>query len=255
MRHFCFMHNVMWRPKGTGTPWTLRHGEDFPADLHPFGSKVFYTPATTKANAAEHKFSPSSVVGIIVGYYLNPGGVWSKDYLVINLESALNGNASKHLPVLRVGKVYREKGLPVFPLKSNETAAQSTSSQIKDQGDDATQHTAEHENRPDPDTLPDGKYRPGAYIPENKLDPSCIPKGYEWQFGRITNICVSRRPPNVIPEAWNIMSKKQRKHAAEEWRKTNEPSSSSGDHGKESEKTARSDSPKAESGGGNPVGS
>ena len=184
----------------------MRHGEDFPADIHPFGSKVFYTPATTKANAAEYKFSPSSVAGIIVGYYLNPGGVWSKDYLVINLESALNGNVNKHLPVLRVGKVYREKGLPIFPLKSNET---------KDQGDDATQQTAEHESQPEPDVLPDGKYRPGAYISEDKLDPSCIPKGYEWQFGRITKICASRRPPNVIPEAWNIMSKKQRKQAAE----------------------------------------
>ena len=118
MRHFCFMHNVTWRATGTETPWMKRHGEDFPADLHPFGSKVFYTPATTKANAAEHKFSPSSVAGIIVGYFLNPGGVWSKDYLVINLETALNSNASKYLPVLRVGKVYRESGEPVFPLKN-----------------------------------------------------------------------------------------------------------------------------------------
>ena len=125
MRHFCFMHNVTWRPKGTETPWMKRHGEDLPADLHPFGSKVFYTPVTTKANAAEHKFSPSSVAGIIVGYYLNPGVVWSKDYLVINLETALNSDTTKYLPVLRVGKVFRESGLPVFPLKSREAGPPS----------------------------------------------------------------------------------------------------------------------------------
>ena len=84
--------------EGAEIPWKKRHGVDFPADLHPFGSRVFYTPATAKANAADRKFSPSSVAGIIVGYYLNPGGIWSKDYLVINLETATNNDASVYMP-------------------------------------------------------------------------------------------------------------------------------------------------------------
>ena len=221
------MYNVTWNPKGNEAPWTMRHGEDFPADLHPFGSKVFYTPATTKANAAEHKFSPSSVAGIIVGYYLNPGGVWSKDYLVINLETALNSDTTKYLPVLRVGKVFRESGLPVFPLKNRE--AEETSSHTQNQGEEAAQPPAERQPRPDPSISSDGKYRPGAYVPEDRFDPACVPKGYEWQFGRITKVRVTQRPLNVVPEAWNIMSKKQRKRAAEEWIKANEPRSSGGE--------------------------
>ena len=116
----------------------------FPQIFILFGAKVFYTPATTKANAAEHKFSPSSVAGILIGYHLNPGGEWSKDYFVINLETALNGNTTRYLPVLRVGKVFRESGPPVFPLKDREiqlTGAEppagEPSQQIQTQGVDA----------------------------------------------------------------------------------------------------------------------
>ena len=32
----CLMHNATWSGQGSETPWLKRHGQDFPADLHPF---------------------------------------------------------------------------------------------------------------------------------------------------------------------------------------------------------------------------
>ena len=110
MRHFCLMYNATWDYRGRGTPWMLRHGCDFPTGLHPFGCKVFYTPGTTKANAGEEKFSPSSVPGILVGYHFNPGGQWSKDFLVINLEAALNNGLAKGTPFCALGRSSTKKG-------------------------------------------------------------------------------------------------------------------------------------------------
>ena len=206
MRHFCFMHNVTWKPKENATPWKLRHGEDFPADLHPFGSKVFYTPATTKANGAEHKFSPSSVAGIIIGYHINPGGVLSKDYFVLNLETAMNSDCTKYMPTLRVGQVYREKGPPVFPLKRVETDDQTHCTE-------AAQSSAERKHGhdlDDPNIDSNGKYKPGSHVPKDKFNPAFVPKGYEWQLERITKVRTTQRTPDILPEVWNVMSKKQR---------------------------------------------
>ena len=163
MRHFCLMYNVTWKAKGNATPWKMRHGYDFQADLHPFGCKVHYTPGTTKANAGEDKFSPSSVPGILVGYHLNPGGIWSKDFLVINLEAAQSNGSARNTPVIRVGKVIRERGEPLFPMRTSEiehTDSRPTDVAVAppshDQEESVSRSNAEREHRPDRDDLPKG---------------------------------------------------------------------------------------------------
>jgi len=49
------------------------------------------------------------VPGIFLGFHTNPGGKWSKDCLVLDLEQAKVGDLNKYLHSFRVGEVYMKK--------------------------------------------------------------------------------------------------------------------------------------------------
>ncbi len=44
-------------------------------------------------------------------------------------------------------------------------------------------------------------------------DPTTLPPGYEMVLGRLTKKHASTRPPRVMPDMWNAMTKKQKRDA------------------------------------------
>ena len=107
------------RPQPDGSCWEKRHKEAFTGKRLPFGCLVDYYPtpksdrkkkkeekrdnrsAPAQSDDVEYdkeardetaKFDATSRPGIFLGYRMNSGGRWSKDYLVMDLQHLRNGN-------------------------------------------------------------------------------------------------------------------------------------------------------------------
>ena len=81
-RALCHGRNVSPAAFHGETPWKAKHGEKFQGRLIPFGSKVTFKPPVPKGA----KFAPRNEHGILAGYYLQPGGQWKGEYLVISFD-------------------------------------------------------------------------------------------------------------------------------------------------------------------------
>ncbi len=62
--------------EGEGEPRSRTHCSEIP-----------YKSAVSDPNGPGNKVGPSTKHGILVGYFMNLGGAWSKDYLVFDLET------------------------------------------------------------------------------------------------------------------------------------------------------------------------
>ena len=65
----------------------LRSGEPFHGELHPFGCEITYKYALKDQNSNDPKFGPSGKRGVLIGYHVNPGGKWSKDFQMLDMDS------------------------------------------------------------------------------------------------------------------------------------------------------------------------
>jgi hypothetical protein len=92
--------------------WNQRHGRGhFSGPKIHFGALVDFVPNVTKKKWAKRsKWNPKAILGVFVGYFLQPGHVWKGEYLMAALEdcaeidlrtSARNSDAK--LPVSRSG--------------------------------------------------------------------------------------------------------------------------------------------------------
>ena len=117
IRHYCFLHNVVSRAPGKPAPWELRFGTPFNGPLLAFGSEVSYKSAINDPSDGL-KFGPSSKQGVVVGYFMNPGGAWSKDFLVYDLETIQQNKDSRRIRVRRCGEVFQKRGIPSFPMRA-----------------------------------------------------------------------------------------------------------------------------------------
>ena len=80
---FTFLRNVREATHRGKTLYELRFGEKFNGPTIPFGAAVLHKPAET-ATSQNPKFGPRMKPGIFVGYFLNSGGKWSGDLLVVD---------------------------------------------------------------------------------------------------------------------------------------------------------------------------
>ena len=46
---------------------------------------------------------------------MNPGGAWSKDYLVFDLDTIRQNKDARRIRVRRCGEIFQKRGLPTFP--------------------------------------------------------------------------------------------------------------------------------------------
>ena len=80
---FC-MNDAICADDGVTTAYEAHIGEPFPGTAFPYGCGVFFKPAPTKYIPS--KASPRMSYGVFLGYRLAPGGKWTGEYLVADLE-------------------------------------------------------------------------------------------------------------------------------------------------------------------------
>ena len=95
------------RGKGGGRPWEKLRGSQFKGQRLPFGCLVDFMPSAARKESV-HKFSNPTEPGIMVGYFLQPGGCWSGDFPVLRV-SDLNvplSDFSMSIPTRRAREVF-----------------------------------------------------------------------------------------------------------------------------------------------------
>ena len=121
LRHYCFLYNVTKATNGEASPWEKRFGAPFTGPLIPFGAEISYKSVVADHNTSHgNKFGTSSRKGILVGYWVNPGGAWSKDYLVFDLDTIRQNKDARRIRVRRCGEIFQKRGLPTLPTKTME---------------------------------------------------------------------------------------------------------------------------------------
>ena len=103
--------------------WNLRHGKGhFDKPRLPFGCLVSFLPKPD-AVKAQPKFEPRANEGIIVGYSLHNGGIWSKEYQVFPLSYFEDYDYNKPRSMLNMTPIRTQEcklvGEVKFPLKPN----------------------------------------------------------------------------------------------------------------------------------------
>ena len=80
MTHHCFARNVGMN-QGESAYHKRHQAGHCTAKLVPFGALVEYLP-TPRPDTKKSAFEAKTSHGLLVGYFVQPGGKWSGDYLV-----------------------------------------------------------------------------------------------------------------------------------------------------------------------------
>ena len=84
IRYWCFAHNT--EVVNGDSAWNRRHGQgQFPHQVLPFGCTVDFLDKPEKVKGLD-KFETRASVGILVGYHLQPGGLWKNEWEVFRKE-------------------------------------------------------------------------------------------------------------------------------------------------------------------------
>ena len=114
--HHAFALNLAKRFDTGVVPWEARFGEPFTGLVVPFGAKVLYWH-NPKQNVPEtSKFSSTGVEGIFLGYHVQPGFIFKREYLVAPVHNAVQAIEDGTLKVIRAKRVELIEGQFVFPL-------------------------------------------------------------------------------------------------------------------------------------------
>ena len=115
-QHHAFALNLAKRFDTGVVPWEARFGESFTGLVVPFGAKVLYWH-NPKQNVPEtSKFSSTGVEGIFLGYHVQPGFIFKREYLVAPVHNAVQAIEDGTLKVIRAKRVELIEGQFVFPL-------------------------------------------------------------------------------------------------------------------------------------------
>jgi hypothetical protein len=83
MRFWCFAKNIAMI--NGDSAWNKRHGKGhFTGPKWPFGCRVSFMPTPSKLKELP-KGSPRMLVGLLVGYNLQPGGEWKGEFAIVPL--------------------------------------------------------------------------------------------------------------------------------------------------------------------------
>jgi hypothetical protein len=203
----------------------------------PFGAKIQFMPNPVKIKDLP-TFAGKHIAGVFLGWDADPGGKWSKSYIVISIEDAQGSNT--HNSRVHCIQRLREIETPTkitYPLYDIECAKMFIDKKASSW---PVESVADVEEPPDmPMHLKKG-YMIEAYVVGNiKFDKfdNRITRKYKG----------SKRPPHTWPEAWSLMTPKDKAKAILEHtrsveqyesaeapestlRSTRQPSSASGSH-------------------------
>ena len=75
------------------SPWYRKYDEHFQGKLFPFGCGVFFLPAASRY--VNSKAGPNMSYGIFLGYRLAPGGRWTGQYVVADIEDFIGKSMAR----------------------------------------------------------------------------------------------------------------------------------------------------------------
>ena len=111
--------------------YNLRHKKGHFAGLRiPFGAKVTFKPQPVKQKGIDiPKMADNTKTGVFLGYYLAPGGKWTNEYIVADLEEfvGMDLRVGRKVKTQRIQKIvnWDDKNV-VFPLKAAYERANHT---------------------------------------------------------------------------------------------------------------------------------
>ena len=235
LRRYCFLYNITKASNGSPSPWEKRFGTSFAGPRMAFGSLVSYKPAVgDKANTSADKFATSSKEAVLVGYFMNPGGAWSKDYLVLDLETMRQNKDCKRIRARRCGEVFQKRGLPTFPMENvgaqrdlvPDVAPQRVPEVLMVEPTPLSAERIVTSSTPPPVAVKFESgaeksekletYKAGQFVDKTVFDVSRVPTGYAYEEGRITRQnrrATSGRPEGMWPELWAMMTPKEKREA------------------------------------------
>ena len=112
--HFSFSLNIEKNEGEDLSAWQNRHkGHEFWGLKIPCGALCHFRPVQPKRDRLP-EFAPRAIPGLFLGYFLQPGGRWTGDYLVADLDDFRKG---RKVHVQRIKEVFEEEGEVVFPLR------------------------------------------------------------------------------------------------------------------------------------------
>ena len=255
-QHHAFALNLAKRFDTGVVPWEARFGESFTGLVVPFGAKVLYWH-NPKQNVPEtSKFSSTGVEGIFLGYHVQPGFIFKREYLVAPVHNAVQAIEDGTLKVIRAKRVELIEGQFVFPLDPEQIKHDEATHvpQLDDQNinnaspeadgelDDALQLMDDYlgpggldDEGGEGERPPQGEADEAPQPPKPKKPPSDptdlfdptrypdgtpVPAGYNRDGVRLVrNKKGSKRPPDVPSEFWHMYSAQQRKEEIERWEK------------------------------------
>lgn len=200
-----------------------------------------------KGTAGAGKFGPSLRREIFVGCFIHPSELWSKDYLVIDLESFKGSPRGRFALVLRAEKIAVHGGAAELPARMYATEDQAELYHGTQAGD---QTSLECDGRPSAEPAgtigmleAEGRgsreevagqsvthlppYHPGQWVDVDGTDASRLRPVYHIQDARVTRIRECNRPPKCMLEVWAMLTPRQRKAWIEEAHKQSRSSDGS----------------------------
>ena len=86
-------------------PWEDRFGDSFDGLVVPFGAKVIYWYNPKHNATGSSKFAPTGEEGIFLGYHVQPGFIFKKEYLVTPVKGARKAIQDSNFKILRVKRM------------------------------------------------------------------------------------------------------------------------------------------------------
>jgi hypothetical protein len=224
--------NILPIADGRPVPYERRFKEPFPGKIIPYGQLVHYRPPPPVLRTLP-TFSRKTIPGVFIKWRFQPGHKFHDEYDVVPLY-AFQGEKKNRIPVHTVkGKELIVHDTPRFPLAE---ARESELYKVKSVDVDAppeleAEAAADDENfwqnledLPEESEAAGTLYDPPPLVipsadfllePEEKSKRS---DGFKYTYvgDRKTRVMKTTRPPDILPEAWTLLSQKERKRLAQE---------------------------------------
>ena len=110
--------NLTERFDSKSIPWEDRFGKAFDELMVPFGAKALYWNNPKQNVTGESKFSATRVDGVFLGYHIQPGFNWRKEYLVAPLKGSKQALETGNLQVLQSKRMEDTSGGSSFSRSS-----------------------------------------------------------------------------------------------------------------------------------------
>ena len=120
-QHHAMALNISKRLDVEKIPWEDRFGDSFDGLVVPFGAKVIYWNNPKQNATGSSKFAPTGEEGIFLGYHVQPGFIFKKEYLVTPVKGAREAIQDSNFKILRVKRMEFPDGDFVYPLQNDES--------------------------------------------------------------------------------------------------------------------------------------